>query len=158
MRLRALTAADSSILSEATSLNLNWGGTRFSAGEVRVNPHFRHYTELVPARGDFGYLLEDDAGWVAVAWVLFLDRRDPGYGYIRDGVPELSICTKPSRRGRGHGSRLLSRILDGARRRRLAAIALSVEDGNPACRLYERMGFTVVPEAANPGTMILVTD
>ncbi|HZK06057.1 MAG TPA: GNAT family N-acetyltransferase [Actinomycetaceae bacterium] len=158
MTLRALTEADARILSEATLLNLNWSEPRFSEDDVHSNPHFRHYTELVPARGDFGYLLEDETGWVSVVWLLFLDHQDPGYGYVDDGIPELSICTTPMGRGQGHGLHIMHRAIEEARTRRLGSISLSVEAGNPARRLYEQLGFQPVPDALNEGTMVLVID
>jgi hypothetical protein len=43
----------------------------------------------------------------------------------------------------------------GARRRSVVALSLSVEDGNPSRRLYERLGFAPVASARHPGTMLL---
>lgn len=154
LSLRDLDEADAPILSQATLLNVNWSGERLSMHDVQNDPRLADYTKIVPERGDFGFVLHDHT-WVSVVWLLFLDHRDPGFGFVRDGVPELSVSTQPGHRGVGHGRRLISHVIDTARSRRLPAISLSVEAGNPAARLYERLGFTPVPDAPTPGTALL---
>lgn len=154
IHLRALTAADWGVLRKATLLNMNWNGPRFTLEDVLADPKIAHYTALEPDRGDFGYLLHDAHEWVSVVWLLFLDHDDPGYGYVRDGVPELSVCTIPSWRGRGLGRRLLAYVISAAEDRGLDSISLSVEDGNPARHLYQELGFAPVRDARNNGTML----
>ena len=51
----------------------------------------------------------------------------------------------------------MTAVVDLARRRRLAGLSLSVEDGNPARRLYERVGFEVVGRTGGSDTMLLRT-
>ena len=58
-------------------------------------------------------------------------------------------------RGRGVGTALLAAAVEEAWRRGLPALSLSVEDGNPARRLYERCGFTVVGRSGDSDTMLL---
>ena len=48
----------------------------------------------------------------------------------------------------------MTAVVDLARRRRLAGLSLSVEDGNPARRLYERFGFEVVGRTGGSDTML----
>ncbi|WP_232531973.1 GNAT family N-acetyltransferase [Microbacterium halophytorum] len=155
LTMRAVTPGDADILREATLRNMNWSGERFTMDDIRSRPEFARYSALVPERGDFGIVAEDDAGWVCVAWLLFLDASDPGYGYVRDGVPELSICTREGMRGRGHGRRVIERAIRQARFHGVEAISLSVEPGNAARHLYEAVGFVPAPQAADEGAMIL---
>lgn len=150
-----LGADDSGILSQATLENLNWSGLRFSADDVVSRPEFAHYTRLLPGRGDVGFwLARDDGEWMSVVWLLFLPAHDPGYGFVREGVPELSVCTRQGARGRGHGRRLVLHALSEARARGVGAVSLSVEPNNPAVRLYESLGFVPVPGKAD-GTMLV---
>ncbi|MDG4824242.1 GNAT family N-acetyltransferase [Asanoa sp. WMMD1127] len=56
----------------------------------------------------------------------------------------LNIAVGPGGQGRGLGQALLLHALHGTRSAGLPALALSVADGNPARRLYDRAGFTEV--------------
>jgi ribosomal protein S18 acetylase RimI-like enzyme len=56
-------------------------------------------------------------------------------------------------RGRGIGGALLTALCDAARREGAPALSLSVELDNPARRLYERLGFEALREAAGATTM-----
>src|SRR4029453_6166792 len=71
---------------------------------------------------------------------------NPGYGFVDEQTPELSIAIVPSRRGSGLGSELLDTLLERARTEGYHAISLSVEQGSPAIGLYERHGFRQVGE------------
>lgn len=155
MELRDLGDDDdiAALLLEATRLNVNWTGEeRVGDAEVSADPSLAHYTVLRPDRGDFGLIAEVGGRVVGVVWLLFLDATDPGYGYVADGVPELSVCVWPGYRGVGIGRLLLDEAFLAARRRGIRQISLSVEDGNPARRLYVNSGFHDASGAA-PGTM-----
>ena len=60
-----------------------------------------------------------------------------------------------SRRGPGVGRRLLVALIETARQRGRRALSLSVEDGNPAVRLYAEVGFRAVSRDGNSTTMLL---
>lgn len=53
----------------------------------------------------------------------------------------LDIAVNPAAQGRGFGTALLAYAISGARSAGLATAGLSVTDGNPARRLYDRFGF-----------------
>ena len=90
-----------------------------------------------------------------LANVLF--RHDaPGYGYVDEQTPELSIAVVPSRRGRGFGDELLRALMDRARLEGYTALSLSVERENPALKLYERFGFRPVEERGD--TLVMKAD
>lgn len=146
---------DVALLAEATRLNMNWQGPeRFTVADIAAEPVLEHYTRLRPGRGDFGLVAEVGGRAVGVVWLLFLDAADPGYGFVEDGVPELSVCIWPEYRGVGLGGLLLDAAFVEARERGVRRISLSVETGNPARRLYRDKGFFNVTGAA-PGTMVL---
>lgn len=146
--IRPLTAGDSPILRTATLTNLNWTGEeRVTYRDVDEAPELRHYVDLRPERGDFGFVAETTRLPVGVVWALFLGGAERGYGFVAEGVPELSVCVWSGYRGAGVGSALLRRSLEGARSRGLARVSLSVEAANPAAHLYRRFGFRPVPGA-----------
>jgi ribosomal protein S18 acetylase RimI-like enzyme len=59
-----------------------------------------------------------------------------------DAIHLVDIALLPAYRGRGLGTRLLTRLIEEARGSS-RPVTLSVERGNPARRLYERLGFRV---------------
>lgn len=110
--LRALTEGDDAVLRAATLLNVNWTGEqRFTAADIETRPDFRHYVELRRTRGDFGLVAEVEGEVAGVVWLVCLGADDPGYGFVADGVPELSITVWAGFRGRGLGRALLTAAL-----------------------------------------------
>ena len=85
---------------------------------------------------------------VGAAWYRLFEAAEPGYGFVDEDTPELTIAIVPSRRGKGLGEQLLTSLLDHARKEGYARISLSVEPDNPAIHLYEQHGFAKVGERA----------
>jgi mycothiol synthase len=56
----------------------------------------------------------------------------------------LDLAVGPGGQGRGFGAALLAYAMSGTRQAGLAIVGLTVTDGNPARRLYDRMGFRPV--------------
>jgi len=158
MRLRPLTDDDRGLLREATLANMNWDGPRFTPEAVDAMPELAHYYTGFDALRDFGAAAVDDDAVLGVAWVVFLPADDPGYGFVAEDVPELSITAFAGHRGRGIGGAVLEAVVDEARRRALRGISLSVEDGNRARHLYERAGFRTVARNGGSDTMLLALD
>lgn len=108
------------------------------------------------ARG-FGHQT-GDRGWIAessprdllgAAWVRQMPSNDPGYGFVDEDTPELSIAVVPDHRSRGVGTALLGSLLASVPR-----CSLSVDDRNPAVSLYARCGFEVVSAEGHSLTML----
>lgn len=97
---------------------------------------------------------EDETGPFGAAWLRTFTSVDPGYGYVDDSTPELTIGVIPPRRGQGIGRALLRTLLDWARTRHIPAISLSVERANRAQQLYLAEGFTVLVSLEDSDTMI----
>jgi ribosomal protein S18 acetylase RimI-like enzyme len=104
------------------------------------------YVEGWGRRGDSSLILIDDFHPVAAAWYRLFSAGEPGYGFVDEETPELTVAVVPSRRGRGYGNELLTALLARAREEGFASISLSVEPDNPALHLYERHGFARVGE------------
>jgi ribosomal protein S18 acetylase RimI-like enzyme len=114
------------------------------------------YVEGWGRRGDFSLILLEDFHQVAAAWYRLFSAAEPGYGFVDEETPELTVAVVPSRRGRGYGNELLTALLEHAREEGFAAISLSVEPDNPALHLYERHGFTQVAERG--GALVMRAD
>jgi len=69
--------------------------------------------------------------------------------YVDERTSELSIAVNEDVRGRGIGEKLLGALIVAAARRGVG-LCLNVRHDNPALRLYERLGFQIVPGSAVP--------
>ncbi|MFN8439961.1 MAG: GNAT family N-acetyltransferase [Caldilineaceae bacterium] len=115
----------------------------------------RKYYEDFGRAGDLGFIAIDPATnhRMAAAWLRSLTAELPGYGYVDDQTPELTIATLPEYRGKGIGTRLLEHLFEAAKAH-YSAISLSVWPANPAYRLYQRLGFVVVKENEHDVVMV----
>ncbi|GAB2627771.1 hypothetical protein GCM10009696_36350 [Kocuria himachalensis] len=151
--LRPLLAADSALLATATLENLNWCRERFTATDLSTRPEFSHYTVVDPQRGDFGWVAEAGKDAVGVVWAQYLPPDNPGYGFLAEDTPEVSLWVRDDWRGQGVGRALLRLVQDDARARGVPRLSLSVEAGNYAKKLYAAEGFVDVPGRAADGVM-----
>ena len=118
-------------------------------GELPVS----RYADRWGRPGDMAVIALEGATPVGAAWFRLYRRSEPGYGFVDEATPELSLAVVPSRRRGGVGKALLTALLGKARAAGYPAISLSVERSNPAIGLYERFGFRKVAEAGSIHTM-----
>ncbi len=105
-------------------------------------PQVAKYLNEWGRRGDAGCLFLNDRNEpVGSAWYRLFPRENPGYGFVAEDIPELTIGVLEDARGRGAGSAMLEHLLDHARQKGYPAVSLSVDRDNPARHLYERVGF-----------------
>ena len=100
--------------------------------------------------GDAG-LIAWENGPIGAAWYRVFAASTPGFGFVDEQTPELTIAVVPSRRGGGLGAQLMDALLERARKEGYAAISLSAERGQTG--LYERYGFRPVEEKDGTVTM-----
>lgn len=91
---------------------------------------------------------------IGAAWYRLYPAKAPGYGFVAEDVPELSVAVLPEYRGMGVGTTLLRALISRGTEVGYRAISLSVDRRNPALRLYERLGFRVIKNGESP-TMVL---
>ena len=96
--------------------------------------------------GDVAVIAHETGNRVGAAWLRIFSPDEPGYGYVDDTTPELSIAVVPSRRRHGLGQELLDALLGAADAAGHEAVSLSVETDSPAVAFYERNGFESVRE------------
>lgn len=86
-------------------------------------------------------------------WVLEAGATVLGYGVLSAAAGEahiLNICIAPEYQGRGHGRRLLRRLLDLARWHKVQQVFLEVRPSNPrAIALYREEGFNEIGHRPN---------
>ena len=96
--------------------------------------------------GDAG-LIAWENGPIGAAWYRVFPASAPGFGFVDEQTPELTIAVVPSRRRHGVGQELLDALLEKAKAAGHQAISLSVEKGSAAVAFYERNGFEPLREA-----------
>src|SRR5437588_2670136 len=100
--------------------------------------------------GDAGIIAWEN-GPIGAAWYRVFTQREPGFGFVDEQTPELTIAVVPSRRGGGLGGQLMQALLERARKEGHAAVSLSAEAGQTG--LYERYGFRAVEQKDGTVTM-----
>jgi len=152
--IRHATAADESILREMLyhAIHRRLGEPPLPR-EIVWRPELGRYVDDWGRQDDLGFVAEVDGQPIGAVWLRQLTGQEPGYGYVNDETPELSMAVLPAYRGQGVGSQLLTRLLNEAACR-YPAVSLSVAADNPARRLYGRHGFVVVKGSGDSLTML----
>ena len=104
--------------------------------------------------GDLALVATETGHRVGAAWFRLFRASAPGYGFVDEQTPELTIAIVPSRRRHGVGQELLDGLLDKARAAGHTAVSLSVEADSPAVGFYERHGFERTGEASSALVML----
>jgi GNAT superfamily N-acetyltransferase len=141
--LRAATVSDESFLWEMLYLAIFVPtGKPLLPRSILRDPAIARYVEDWGIRsGDSGLIALVDGAPVGAAWLRCFPASDPGYGFVDERTPELSIAVLPAHRGKGIGSRLMERLLQG-----VDSTSLSCDQANPSWRLYVRLGFEPLPD------------
>ncbi len=158
VRIRRATTQDAGFILEMLAEAASWqrpAGAPPPAVEDVLTGSSAHYGEGWPRRGDAGAVAELDGRAVGACWIRFLTADDPGWGYVADDVPEVSIAVREHARRRGIGTGLLATTVDLARQAGIRGLSLSVSHGNAARRIYERAGFVAVGEDGVSATLLL---
>ena len=95
--------------------------------DIILRPELAKYYQNWGWKDDRGLIaaLEQTQVLVGAAWLRLFTSNNPGYGYIDDHTPELSIALLPKYRGQGIGTKLLTELLYQARSS-YSAVSLSV--------------------------------
>lgn len=156
MRFRPAVPGDLPHLIDMLLEAYNWGGVeRFTTDQLAMNDHAWRYIDGWPRAGEFGVIAEIDGRRAGAVWARLMPASRPGYGYVADDVPELSLGVVAEFRGQGVGRALLGEVIAAARDAGYERLSLSVEPENFAAKLYRSVGFEVVGRNGGSDTMVL---
>jgi GNAT superfamily N-acetyltransferase len=137
------------------------GDVRFLRDMLRHAYHWRlaedpdlpvyRYVKSWGRHGDAGVVAFTGPHPYGAAWYRLFPASAPGFGFVDEETPELTIAVVPSRRGGGVGAELLDALLEHARAEGHGAISLSAE--HDRTHLYERFGFEPVTDTGTAVTM-----
>jgi len=116
-----------------------------------VRPVYR-YVQNWGRRGDAGVLALEGPHAYGAAWYRLFTAGEPGFGFVDERTPEVTIAIVPSRRGKGAGQELLEALLERARADGYAAVSLSAAPEQTS--YYARFGFETVREDEHAVTMV----
>ena len=160
---RLSARADPAFLAEMLYEAVNWhddgAEERPPLDEILARPENARYVEHWGRSGDVVFFALDRRDEpVAAAWYRRFTADAPGYGYVADDIPEISIAVYPEFRGQKVGSLLMGALTARAERDHERALSLSVHHDNPARRLYVRYGFEVHAQNGDTLTMLRSSD
>lgn len=105
--------------------------------------------------GDTAVIALVDGFPVGAAWYRLFRTSEPGFGFVDERTPELSVAVVPNARGKGVGGALLDALLERARAAGHVAVSLSVDRENAgAIHVYEEHGFERASEDDDSVTML----
>jgi GNAT superfamily N-acetyltransferase len=116
-------------------------------------PVFR-YVQNWGRPGDAGVVAFDGPNIYGAAWYRLFPTDAPGFGFVDEQTPELTIAVVPSHRGHGTGGELLEALLTRARKEGFSRVSLSAEPGQTG--FYEQHGFHEFER--EDGTVTMVAD
>lgn len=97
--------------------------------------------------GDVGVYIIVDHKVAGGAWVRMLRN---GFGHVDNATPELMLAILPEYRDQGLGKQLMQQLFTEAEKV-YSQLSLSVQEGSPAVKLFEQLGFTKVEGSDHNG-------
>jgi GNAT superfamily N-acetyltransferase len=146
IELRAIAPNESELVFSFLTIAARMAEAKEPIQKALVDPGLAAYWRGWGRPGDLGIVAVERASRMPVscAWVRRYTATDHAYGFVSEDVPELSTGTIDGFRDRGIGTRTLAELIRVCSRE-APGISLSVRETNPAVRLYQRLGFRLVP-------------
>lgn len=152
-RIRGIDEFDREVLERMFVVAADWNADNARGEEHwRGDPMMEKYVGAWRDGSDFGFIVDTVATDepLGAVWMRYFDATNPGYGFVDEQTPEITLGVREGFRGQGIGRVLLQAAQEAAP----ARLSLSVEDGNRAIRLYESMGFVPVGRVGTSTTML----
>jgi GNAT superfamily N-acetyltransferase len=119
----------------------NWHVNAFET-DVSIS----HYVDGWGRKGDAALVAMDDGHSVGAGWYRLFTSLNPGYGFVDEDTPELTICVVPTKQGCGIGEQLLEGLLERARSDGYGAVSVSAHRDHADAASYAGRGFERVRE------------
>ncbi len=149
--------ADHSGVQQALYLAISWNeDLLIPALDIAMqHPEIARYHAGWGRRGDVAVEAILGGKFAGAAFARLFTDDDHGYGYLDGDTPELGLGVAKGHRGRGIGRRLMVELAAAARADGRRRLSLSVNNPNPARRLYELLGYTLIKDDGDSSVMAL---
>jgi GNAT superfamily N-acetyltransferase len=114
----------------------NWHVARFET-DIPLS----RYVDGWGRPGDTALIAIEGGHRVGAAWYRLFRASAPGYGFLDEETPELTVAVVPGRRGEGIGLELVRRLVERARSEGYPGLSASVQRDHPELALFESQGF-----------------
>ena len=104
-------------------------------------------------KGDTALIAIEEGHRLGAGWFRLFRESNPGYGFVDEETPELTIAVVPGRRGEGIGHELLAGLIERAEAAGYPALSASVQKDHPEVGIFEQAGFETVVETEQSLTM-----
>jgi GNAT superfamily N-acetyltransferase len=126
----------------------NWHVNRLDT-EIPIS----RYVDSWGRHGDRALIAMAGGHSVGAGWYRLFPASSPGYGFIDETTPELTIVVVPSRQREGIGKQLLAALLAKAAQDGHTAISVSVANDDAQAKKYLGEGFELVGERGETLTL-----
>ena len=110
---------------------------------IIYRPELQVYvSEFGKKKHDIAFVAEIDGKIVGAVWVRIMND----YGHVDDNTPSFAISLYKEYRGKGIGTELMKEMLDTLKARGYERASLSVQKGNYAAKMYQKLGFQIIEE------------
>jgi L-amino acid N-acyltransferase YncA len=127
----------------------NWHVTRFET-DIPLS----RYVDGWGRRGDTALIAIDEGHRVGAAWYRLFRAAQPGWGFVDEETPELTVAVVPGRRGQGIGQELLRGLVERAAADGYTALSAAVQSDHPEVHAFEVHGFETVGQSEDTLTMV----
>ena len=153
--IRDLTHDELPFLREMLYAALMWDGVSAPMDYAMAHPQVRIFHEDWGRPGDTALVAVAGEQLIGAAWYRYFTEAEHGEGFVDEATPEMAIAVVDGRRGQGVGRALLEALHDRAAAAGIPQLSLSVDQGNPAERLYAALGYVPYEPDDGLGRMVL---
>jgi GNAT superfamily N-acetyltransferase len=99
--------------------------------------------------GDAALVAMEGGHRIGAGWYRLFRESAPGYAFVDEHTPEVTVVVVPSKQEHGIGQLLLRGLIERAQAEAYRALSVSVERGNRAIAFFESNGFELARETEN---------
>ena len=112
-----------------------------------------HYVDAWGRPGDAALIAAEAGHPVGAAWYRLFTVARPGFGFVDEETPEMTVVVIPARQGQGIGQDLVDAMLERAEEDGFPAVSISVQRGHADEPLLRGAGFDQVGERGDTLTL-----